>query len=291
MTHLTKADAQTGAMVALYPSPATALMLAQAGGEPAEELHVTLAFLGSAADVGDLERLQRAVGGFAATVAPLSGVISGTGTFTAGPEPVTYASVDLSGLPEVRERLVQALCGAGCEPSTEHGFTPHITLAYDARDVQVPNLPLVFDAITVAVAGQRWSFPLAGVAKAEWDVPIWKADGTGTGEDPMIVYGVVLQPGVVDSQGDVVSAAEIEKAAHRFLIESRKHDLQHDGQASDGVVPVESYVAPAELEVAGRRVLKGSWVMGVAIYPDEIKKAVREDRYTGFSIGGSGVRV
>ncbi len=30
--------------------------------------------------------------------------------------------------------------------------------------------------------------------------------------------------------------------------------------------------------------------MGVAVYPDEIKKAVRDGLFTGFSIGGSGFR-
>jgi 2'-5' RNA ligase len=461
MTHLAKADVQSGAMVALYPSPATATMLAQPGGEAPEDLHVTLAFLGDAADITDPGRLLQAVAGFAATVPPLAGEVSGAGTFTAGPEPCTYASIDLPGLPMVRERLIEALCGAGCEPSTAHGFTPHMTLAYDARQVQVPNLPLVFDAITVAIAGQRTSFPLSGVTaaagvtvlakaasasidpseptldgkravefiqdayglgpgltphfdlddpvqkalrritawitmaehdalsdsrtvdtakadevsaaawngspahftddqwktscildrgatyttaktryalpvrepggtlnrralasaqaalnggrggvkappaaitaakatlgrlrdqaglttKAEWHVPIWKADDT----DHRVVYGVVLHPGVTDSQGDDVSAEEIEQAAHRYLVESRKHDLQHAETAAP-VEVVESYIAPADLEVAGRPVLKGSWVMASHIRDDAIWAEVQTGAITGYSIGGSAVR-
>lgn len=326
---LTKAEIHTGAMVALYPSPATAAMLAQPGGEAADELHVTLAFLGEASQLDDVARLQQAVAGFAATAAPLVGQVSGTGRFTAGPEPVTYASVDLPALPEIRERLVATLSGAGCEPSKEHGFTPHITLAYDDRDVQVPNLPLVFDAITVAVSGERSSYPLRGVAKAAggwiceecgWEgdrpaahetatghetwrttsnpsvaksahatvertVPIWKA-----GDGQRIVYGVVLQPGVVDSQGDIVSAEEIEQAAHRYLVESRKHDLQHMEELAP-VEVVESYIAPMDMEVAGRRVLKGSWVMASQIRDATIWQAVLKGHFTGYSIGGTAVRV
>lgn len=383
MTHLAKADVQSGAMVALYPSPATASMLAQPGGETPEDLHVTLAFLGDAADLTDPGQLLRVVAGFAATVPPLAGEVSGVGTFTAGPEPCTYASVDLPGLPAARDRLVEALCGAGCEPMAAHGFTPHMTLAYDARQVQVPNLPLVFDAITVAIGGQRASVPLSGVAKAddlsaaawngspahftdegwktscildrgatyataktryalpvrepdgtlnrralasaqaalsggrggvkappaaitaakaklgrlrdqaglttkaeaEWHVPIWKADDT----EHRVVYGVVLHPGVTDSQGDDVSAEEIEQAAHRYLVESRKHDVQH-AEAEASVEVVESYIAPADLEVAGRPVLKGSWVMASHIRDDAIWSAIQKDEITGYSIGGSAVR-
>lgn len=425
MTHLAKAAAHTGVMVALFPSPATAGMLAQPGGEPAEDLHVTLAFLGDAdqLDQAAVQRLAQTVAGWATTVAPLPAVISGTGRFTSGPEPVIYASVDTPDLPAARERLVEALSGAGLEPSSEHGFTPHMTLAYEDRYVVVPDpLPLTFETVTLAVAGERMSFPLTGVVKtgggwmcedcdwsgateteaighsaatrhtttpalpvakagslsdapwrgdasrftdeqwrvsclldrgpsagtakqryalpvrepsgainrralgaaaarlgqvqahpeqiaaarrelrrlytqaglavpssidakkAEWDVPIWKGD-----VHQRIVYGVVLQPGVRDSQGDVVSAAEIEQAAHRYLRESRRQDLQHREEVAP-VEPVESFIAPMDMVVADRPVLKGSWVMASQINDDAIWQQVLKDELTGYSIGGSGVR-
>jgi hypothetical protein len=170
------------------------------------------------------------------------------------------------------------------EPSREHGFTPHITLAYDARSVTVPNLEVTFDTVTLAIADERTEYALSG-AYAQWIVPLWKAQDT----EEQIVYGVVLQPGVTDSQGDVVPAAEIEKAAHRWLVESRKHDIQHNEQDAP-VVPVESFIAPAELEVAGRPVLKGSWVMAVKVNDPAIWADIRAERITGYSIGGSAVR-
>ncbi len=46
------AEVHTGAMVALIPTPEDAARLAVGGGEPAEQLHVTLAYLGEAADLG-----------------------------------------------------------------------------------------------------------------------------------------------------------------------------------------------------------------------------------------------
>lgn len=287
MTHLSKADAHTGAMVALYPTPEVAQQLAQPGGEPVEQLHVTLAYLGPAALIEDPAPLKRAVAEWAAKTHPLAGVISGTGHFTAGPDTVTYASLDLPALAAARELLVSALQYIAT-PSREHGFQPHLTLAYaDLPGLQVPNLPIVFDTVSLVLAGERTDFPLYGTY-TEWVVPLWKADDAPD-DGPLTVYGVVLQPGIPDSQGDVLSAEEIEKAAHEYLVTSRKQDLQHNEQAAAADV-VESYIAPADLIVAGRPVVKGAWVMASDIHDPAIKAGVRKGEITGYSIGGTAVR-
>jgi|GEM_PF-3013383 len=309
---LTKAQKGTGAMVALYPAPEVAQQLAVPDGEPAADLHITLAYLGEAAEIEDPERLAAVVQGVALSTTPLSGDISGVGHFTAGEEPVTYASPDVPGLSEFRHRVVEALNGAGYELGSEHGFTPHITLAYDHIEPDVPNVPLKFGEVTVCLAGQRQSFPLEGVAKAsrlrravdsithrrktetpeavwkdedhrELTVPLWKDDAK------RIVYGVVMQPHVPDSQGDWQEPECIEAAAHRYLAESRKHDVQH-AEEEVAVVPVESFIAPADMEYAGRPVLKGSWVIAVRVDDPEVWNQVCEGGLTGFSIGGTGTR-
>jgi HK97 family phage portal protein len=161
---LAKAADRQGAMVALYPAPHVAEALAQPGGEPPDQLHLTLAYLGDAADIEDEQGLLAVVEGWAAATPPLSGHVSGVGQFTAGPDPVTYASADLPGLPDARQRLVDQLDRAGYPASGEHGFTPHITLAYDELDPEVDNHPLEFDRATVTLAGERQSFPLTGQA-------------------------------------------------------------------------------------------------------------------------------
>jgi hypothetical protein len=114
-------------------------------------------------------------------------------------------------------------------------------------------------------------------------VPVWKDDVA------QIVYGVVLQPNVVDSQGDTVTAAEIEQAAHRYLVESRQSDVQHN-ELQAGVEVVESYVAPMDMVVGGRKVLKGAWVMAVHITDADLWARVVNDEITGFSIGGTAIR-
>ncbi len=115
-------------------------------------------------------------------------------------------------------------------------------------------------------------------------VPLWKDDAK------QITYGIVLHPDTVDSQGDIVSKAEIEQAAHRYLVESRRADIQHSETPAD-IEVVESYVAPQDMTIAGQPVLKGSWVMAHHVKDPEVWKGITEGKLTGLSIGGSGVRV
>lgn len=123
--------------------------------------------------------------------------------------------------------------------------------------------------------------------------PMWKNDAK------QIVYSVVLSPGVRDSQGDIASAEEIEKAAHGFLVKYRKHDVQHSERAIEAAT-VESYVAPVDFEMEApdgstHKVLKGAWVMGIHIADratwDRCSKADHPEPLTGVSIGGTGVRI
>lgn len=121
--------------------------------------------------------------------------------------------------------------------------------------------------------------------------PTAPADGVLlTKADQQLVYGVVLQPGIADSQGDVVSAMEIEKAAHDYMVQSRRNDVQHDEQDAP-VDVVESYIAPSDLTIGGQPVVKGAWVMGVHVTDSPLWQRVVKRELTGFSIGGSAVRV
>lgn len=135
------------------------------------------------------------------------------------------------------------------------------------------------------------------VAKAEGSKPapdasvdvervadLWKAQTA----DQQIVYGVVMQPGLPDSQGDTVTADEIEKAAHRWLVDSRRSDVQHNGVAAK-VDVVESYVLKQDALVEGRMVHTGSWVVAVKV-DDDLWGRITKGELTGFSIGGSALR-
>ncbi|QDP63954.1 MAG: hypothetical protein Unbinned3992contig1000_68 [Prokaryotic dsDNA virus sp.] len=113
--------------------------------------------------------------------------------------------------------------------------------------------------------------------------PIFKAD-----EDKRIVYGIVLEPDTIDLQGDVLGLDTIETAAHKYLVASR---LVGDGhsQAAEAEV-VESYLAPADIELGGQVIREGTWIMGVKVLDEAMWQAVKDGEYTGFSIGGRGER-
>lgn len=134
---------------------------------------------------------------------------------------------------------------------------------------------------------EDWSSSESGTEKSERTeivVPLWKD------EEKRFVYGVAMHPIVKDSAGDWQDAADIEKTAHRWMAEYRKHDVQH-GEERAAVVPVESFIAPVDFEYAGRPVLKGSWVIGARVDDDATWEMVRKGELTGWSIGGTAVRV
>ncbi len=142
------AAAQRGVIVALVPPTDVAEALAALGDEPAEQKHVTIAFLGSTGEDGTidghtLEEVSAAVAAFASG-APSLGVVkvSGLGRFAVGEgSEVTYASIDAPELPEFRARLVAALEAAGIPVSHEHGSSPHVTIQYSSPGTGPTEMP------------------------------------------------------------------------------------------------------------------------------------------------------
>lgn len=126
---------------------------------------------------------------------------------------------------------------------------------------------------------------LARMSKS-WEARIVKAD-----DERHIVYGVVMEPDVYDTQSDITDEIEIEKAAHEFMISSRMMDKQHkDVLSADVAVPVESYIALADFDLGGETIIKGSWVMATYIPDDDIWQSVKKGEINAYSIRGFGVR-
>lgn len=121
-----------GAMVALYPPPEVAEALVDFGSEPVDELHVTIVYLGTVDELDyTADDVVAALAGLSAD--SIQATVSGLGRFALedGNE-ATYASVDAPGLNSLHEQVRSALTAAGLSHHTNHGFTPHITLAYHA---------------------------------------------------------------------------------------------------------------------------------------------------------------
>ena len=170
-------EQHTGMMLAFLLDPATAQQLAIPGGEPPSDLHVTLAYLGDMEDDeptdGTLRpdtspfKIREAITSIASEAKPLAGVVGGVGRFFPAETDTTpvIALVDVPGLAEFRTKLVQAVGAANYTVVDNHGYTPHITLAYVDAEApmpvkSVPPLPLVFDTVCLAVGEERYSFRL-----------------------------------------------------------------------------------------------------------------------------------
>lgn len=143
--------------------------VAQPGGEPADELHVTLcAGLTGATP----ETLDKILTEFARTTAPLDGKIGGVGTFdgTADALGVTKAPMiaipDVPGLQDHHHKLSDALSAAGASTAADHGWVPHITLAYADGPTPAPTsllgTPIRLSTISVINGDEREDYPLGG---------------------------------------------------------------------------------------------------------------------------------
>ncbi|AMD42753.1 capsid maturation protease and MuF-like fusion protein [Streptomyces phage Xkcd426] len=164
----------TGAMVALMPSAADAERLALTGGEAVDQLHLTLAYLGEAADWTDEQKLtftqavQRASGWLAPVQARAFGVAQWN---PHGDSPVWVYNVgddqdaEGSSLSAVQSEIHYQTMDVGYPVPRQHSpWAPHVAAVYNVADFRgdmVEQLgPVRFDRIRVAFAGEYTDFPL-----------------------------------------------------------------------------------------------------------------------------------
>ncbi len=161
-----KKEMNDGIMIALYPPKEVQQALAVPGGCPPEELHLTLAYLGSMPAVFDPYQMFGLLESFCGNHAPIAARTSGTTVFQNAGESAFVVLVDSPLMPEFRQSLVGMLRAAGIMPDASHGFIPHITLAYIQQDFTPQTLAtpivtdFVFDEIRFCVGNQHAIFKL-----------------------------------------------------------------------------------------------------------------------------------
>jgi 2'-5' RNA ligase len=166
-------------MVALYPSLSDAAALAlpgEGGVVKAEDLHATLFYTSDKGSIkAPLTTIKHVVSTLAAKTPVQPAVLGGVLLFAKQNdkgERALCAQVDSEGVHEVHEDVVDALEAIGVESDSEHGFTPHITLAYLADGAPEPAVPLdqrqvIFDRIGLAWGGNMTFYPLQPMAEKE----------------------------------------------------------------------------------------------------------------------------
>ena len=110
-----------------------------------------------------------------------------------------------------------------------------------------------------------------------------------------IVYGfasVVSKNGemVVDRQGDVITAEEMEKAATNFMLGARNGLTMHKGEPTTTIVhslPLTKQV----MDAFGITSDKEGWLIAVKVHDDDTWDRMKKGEFTGFSIGGRARKV
>ncbi|WP_327594692.1 phage minor head protein [Streptomyces chartreusis] len=186
------ATEHTGAMIALVPSAQDVERLALEDGEPGEELHCTLWFLGTAADWGE-DQQRELIAGVRARASSLAGPIRAVGFGVnhwnpSSPDPAWVWAIgddpeagdEAATLHEARAVLAQdALEDGHNNPELPRQHTPwvaHVTAAYTTDTWPLAAMadrlgPLTFDRVRVAFAGEVTDIPLGPEEEPPMDNP------------------------------------------------------------------------------------------------------------------------
>jgi 2'-5' RNA ligase len=168
-----KSGGNTGAMIALFLPDDEANAYALRNMDvalPLDELHLTLVYLGKAADMSprqimDTHDLMRLI---SENHSSLTGHINGCGRFCNGDDDGDpfFIIPDLPALPNLRQAIIDGLKSRAVDGTKNHGFVPHITLTYLPHAEYNPfdileKTPISFGAISLVLGDDRYDYPLA----------------------------------------------------------------------------------------------------------------------------------
>lgn len=192
------ASEHTSAMIALVPTEADAarLALSEEGSEAADQLHLTLFYLGEAADWSEASQadLVRRMRIHAESLRPVAARVFGVAAWNPHSEEPAFVwnvgnereSDDPTvsyGLEAARAAAVWALEDGHDDPQLPEQYapwSPHVCAAYGQADISAMAErcgPVTFDRIRVAFAGQNVDIPL-GSAVPDDDVEPAMADSS-----------------------------------------------------------------------------------------------------------------
>lgn len=110
-------------------------------------------------------------------------------------------------------------------------------------------------------------------------------------EEKRLAFGWASVANIVDSQGDVIDAEELEQAAYKFVRFYREGGEMHERGGCAELV--ESIVfTPEKLKALGlnENALPPCWWIGFYVTDDEVWNKVKSGEYSMFSIEGQAIR-
>lgn len=214
------AGGHTGAMIALVPSAEHVDRIAVEDGEPAEELHLTVMYLGEAADIPEDVRagLYSVAAAYAASTAPIEGdgfAVEAFNPHTTERETALVMGVGGQALADLHAGVSGRVGKLMTPPDNHAPWRPHVTLKYSDDLGELPGFvdrlgPVVFDRLRVAMGGDVTDYPLTGPQaddSNDFDVEGWAAGNAGKlrlgqpGGFRRCVKRLRNEPGVIDPEG------------------------------------------------------------------------------------------
>lgn len=163
------AEVHTGAMIALIPSDADLERLAVLNGKPADQLHLTLAYLGDAAAIDDMTRqdiMAAASSYFSEVVRTEAFAVNVFNPHTSAQDTALVLGVKGEDIAGPHQNMMSAVRGVFAEmPDNHKPWIPHVTLAYTDDVDRVAEFcdklgPITFDTLRFAFAGENTDIPL-----------------------------------------------------------------------------------------------------------------------------------
>lgn len=101
--------------------------------------------------------------------------------------------------------------------------------------------------------------------------------------------GIVYEPETEDTQGDLASKEEIEKALYgfmkRYATDTKRIKINHKGKRYFFPI-IESFIPEKDIVKGGDVIPAGAWWLMIHISNDKIWKMVENKELEGFSMGG-----
>lgn len=170
---LTTADAsqakETGGMVALLPTQSDAELLLVEGGEPLEDLHLTLAYLGENVVSHDFRLLREDLESLSLSLPQMTGQVLGVASFNIDDPCEVYLISDCKEVVELYHEVWNSVFSNAADLDAgqyQHfPFIAHITARYEsqgAEPVYFDEMPerITFDRLLLSWGTERFVFPL-----------------------------------------------------------------------------------------------------------------------------------
>lgn len=101
-------------------------------------------------------------------------------------------------------------------------------------------------------------------------------------DEQQMVWAEVYAPNIPDTDGDFMTAEDIQSMAYKFMkdLNLRKIDVQHQNDLVDGACVVESFIA----RKGDPDFIEGAWVVGIHIDNKDVWGQVKKGEINGFSM-------